>query len=301
MKRLHIFNPASGGGHSPELLTKGSANGEEAYVTTGIGDAERFVYNICKQRPETHFVVYGGDGTINEVANGIMKADAGRNNLLSVVPAGTGNDFVRTFVEKNKIFDVDVIKYRSYSDTDFKTPYKERYAVNTLNVGFDSHVVKRTDKYKKIFSGGASYIAGLADEFCRKIGEKWSMEFENAEGLVEKLDGEFILALCANGRYYGGGFRAAPLADLSDGLVDFVAFKKPSKAVFLSLVGDYKKGKHLDPLTLAPAKRFEKYMIFEKCKSVKISGIRDVCADGEIDDASSVEITCIPKALRIAT
>ena len=71
MKRLHIFNPVAGGGHSPELLTKGAANGEEVYVTSGIGDAERFVYEMCRSRSEVHFVVYGGDGTLNEAANGI--------------------------------------------------------------------------------------------------------------------------------------------------------------------------------------------------------------------------------------
>ena len=95
MKRLHIFNPVAGGGHSPELLTKGAANGEEVYVTSGIGDAERFVYEMCRSRSEVHFVVYGGDGTLNEAANGIIRAGAGERTLLSVVPAGTGNDFAR--------------------------------------------------------------------------------------------------------------------------------------------------------------------------------------------------------------
>ena len=75
MKRIHIFNPAAGGGHSPELLTKGAAAGEESYVTAGVGDAERFVYGVCREREEAHFVVYGGDGTflcLSRAENGTL-------------------------------------------------------------------------------------------------------------------------------------------------------------------------------------------------------------------------------------
>ncbi len=289
LKRLHIFNPASGVKHSPELLTKGAANGEESYVTTCVGDAERFVYETCQSRPETHFVVYGGDGTINEVVSGIVRAGAGDKALLSVVPAGTGNDFVKTFPEKDRIYNVDVLKYG------------DKYAVNIINFGFDSKVVIKTAKYKKAFPGSAAYLVGVADTFFHKIGENWQIELENEDGSIEKYDDTFTLALAANCRYYGGGFYSAPLASYDDGLIDFIAVKKVSRGTLLNLIGSYKKGTHLIPETGKPCAKFDKYIIYRRCKKVSIKGVTTLCADGEIEERSEAEITVIPNAIRYAT
>ncbi len=289
LKRLHIFNPASGVKHSPELLTKGAANGEESYVTTCVGDAERFIYETCLSRPETHFVVYGGDGTINEAVSGIVRAGAGDKALLSVVPAGTGNDFVRSFPEKDRIYNVDVLSYG------------DKYAANIINFGFDSKVVIKTATYKKAFPGSAAYIAGVADTFFHKIGEKWQIEIENEDGQIEKFDEIFTLALAANCRYYGGGFCAAPLASYNDGLIDFIAVKKVSRLTFINLIGAYKKGTHLDPETGKPYPKFEKYILYRRCKRVSIKGVTTLCADGEIEERSEADITVIPNAIRYAT
>lgn len=291
----------SGSGHSPALLTKGAANGEESYVTSGVGDAERFVYELCRERSEVHFVVYGGDGTINEAANGIIRAGAGERTLLSVVPAGTGNDFVRSFPEKGTVTTVDAMRYRYFTEASADKPAGERYAVNIVNFGFDSHVVRKTDFYKKFFPGSASYIAGVADTLCRRIGESWRLRLETGEGVVENYSDSFTLALAANCRYYGGGFRSAPLADPSDGLIDLVAVNKVSRATFLRFVGAYKKGTHLDPQTGEPVGEFNAWMLYRKCRRIRISGIRDLCADGEIEQASAIEIEAAPAVLRIAT
>lgn len=301
LKRLHIFNPKAGGGHSPELLTKGAAYGEETYVTSGIGDAENYIFKICNERPETHFVVYGGDGTVSEAANGIIKANAGDRCLLSVVPAGTGNDFVRSFPEKDAIYQIDAIRYRAYADNDFKDFLYEKYAVNILNFGFDSRVVRKTASYKKVFSGSVAYIAGVADTLFKKMGENWKIELVDEAGNTETLSSEFTLALAANCRYYGGGFCAAPLASHSDGLIDFVGVGKISRGAFIKLVGEYKKGTHLNPATQMPYDKFAKYLTYKRCTAIRISGISDLCADGEIDAAGSVEISIAPKVLRVAT
>lgn len=289
LNRLHIFNPASGVKHSPELLTKGAANGEESYVTTCVGDAERFVYETCLTRPETHFVVYGGDGTINEVVSGIVRAGAGDKALFSVVPAGTGNDFVKTFPEKDRIYTVDVLKYG------------DKYSVNIINFGFDTKVVVKTAKYKKAFPGSAAYIAGVADTFFHKIGENWQIEIETEEGKVEKYDQTFTLAIAANCQYYGGGFRSAPLASYNDGLIDFIAVKKVSRGTLLNLIGSYKKGTHLDPDTGKPVSKFDKHIVYRRCKKVSIKGVSLLCADGEIEERSDAEITVLQGAVRYAT
>lgn len=289
MKRLHIFNPASGVKHSPELLQQGAASDEECYVTTGVGDAERFIYERCLEAPETHFVVYGGDGTISEAATGIIRAGAGETALLSVIPTGTGNDFVRSFPEKERIVTVDAIKYG------------DKYAVNIVNFGFDSNVVVKTARYKKVFPGSAAYLIGVADTFFHKIGQRWQIEIEDENGEVERFDEVFTLALAANCRYYGGGFHAAPLADPSDGLFDFLAVKKVSRGTFLRLIGAYKKGTHLDPETRQPYPEFQDYLIYRRCRRMSIGGITQLCADGEIEARTEATLTVVPRALRVAT
>lgn len=289
MKKLHVINSTSSIKNSPETITRLQEDGEEYYLTQSVGDAERCAYERCLREPETHFVVYGGDGTVCEVANGILRAGAGQSALFSVVPMGTGNDFVRSFPETGRIYEIDALKYG------------DRYAVNILNVGFDSRVVVKTHAYKKIFPGSAAYIAGVAHTLFHKIGERWRIELEDEKGQVEVFDETFTLALAANCRYYGGGFHAAPLADPSDGLMDFLAVKKVSRLTFLKLIGDYKKGTHLDPATRQPYPKFREYVLFRRCRRVKISGLTLLCADGEIETPDAVELTVLPKALRYAT
>ena len=289
MNRIHIFNPVSGCGHSPALLDEGPAKNEERHITDSVGDAERFAYMTCIKRPDTHFIVYGGDGTINEVANGILRAGAGSESMISVVPAGTGNDFVRTFGEKNRIYTIDAIKYN------------ERYAVNIINFGFDCDVVKKTDRYKKILPGSPAYLAGVADAIFHKMGNEWSFEIYDADGNAEHIDGSFTLALVGNCRYYGGGFCSASLADPGDGLLDFLAVRKISRAAFISLIGAYKKGKHLDPETFAPYAKFQKHMLYRRVTRINIKGVSSICADGEIEEAETVNVSVIRNALRIAT
>ena len=75
MKKVMILNPAAGHGDAIKLKEKEHV-GVEFYETTGIGDAERFVLERCKTDPDTQFIVCGGDGTVNEVVNGIMHSGA---------------------------------------------------------------------------------------------------------------------------------------------------------------------------------------------------------------------------------
>ena len=288
---VYVLNPAAGKGkYLPDARRAAEeARADIVHLTERQGECIDFIANTCLTDPDTHFVVYGGDGTVAEAANGIIRAGAGNTALLSIIPAGTGNDFVRSFPEKDKIYTVDALKYG------------DRYAANIINFGFDSRVVAKTALYKKAFPGSAAYLAGVADTFFRKIGERWQLELEDENGQVETFDEEFTLALAANCQYYGGGFRAAPLADPSDGLLDFMAVTKVTRPQFLRLIGEYKKGTHLDPVTERPYPKFEKIVTYRRCKRIRISGIHDRCADGEIEPATEIEVSVVPGVLRIAT
>lgn len=287
MQNIHIINPAAGHGKGEETARRLLPSGERTYLTTGIGDARHFAEKICTEQPDTHFTVYGGDGTVQEVAAGILSAGAGHSARLSVVPVGTGNDLLRSFSNADKLNLIDVLRVNG------------SYALNIVNVGFDSLVVAKTQRYKKLLPGSAAYIVGLIDTLLHKLGHSWQITIENENGETEQLDGDYILALCANCHYYGGGFKAAPLADPADGLIDFVAVKSLSRLTFLRFVSQYKAGTHLDPKTGAPVESLKKYIVYRRCKRVSVKGISNYCADGEITPAEQLEISIVPQALQL--
>lgn len=282
MKIFNILNPAAGQGKALEYK-----DDENAYVTTGVHDATRFVRETVAAGAPVHFNVYGGDGTVNEVVNGLIGA---RDASFSIVPVGTGNDMLRTFERTG----------RDESSLDVLTA-DGRYAVNAVNTGFDLDVVIKASEYKKkpLISGSLAYILGVASVFCKRFGKHMNVEYTDSEGKAHSYSGECMLTVCANGQFYGGGFHCAPAADISDGLIDLIIIKKVSRLRFLRLILGYKAGKHIDIEKEKPTKKFEKYIIYKRCKSVKLSGISEICADGEIWDANEVCVDIIPAAVTI--
>lgn len=281
MKTIHILNPVAGQGEA--LKFKDTDN---AYITKGVGDATEYVKATADDG--IHFNVYGGDGTVNEVVNGIMQS--GKSASFSIVPVGTGNDLLRTLELSGKatVF-ADVLTVNG------------KYAVNAVNTGFDLDVVLKAAEYKKRphISGTLAYIMGVVSVLFKKYGKHIAVEFTDSEDKTHSFDGDSLLAVAANGSYYGGGFKCAPIADITDGLIDLLIVKKVSRIKFLTLIVQYMKGKHIDPETKQPIPSFAKYVIFSKCKRVKFSGIDKICTDGEVWETDCAEIGIIQNAITL--
>lgn len=281
MKSIHILNPAAGQGEALKYKDL-----ENAYITKGVGDAVRYVKDNADDG--VHFYVYGGDGTVSEVVNGIMQS--GKAASFSIVPVGTGNDLLRTLdTSESDTVLADVLMVN------------DKYAVNAVNTGFDLDVVIKAQQYKKkkFVSGTLAYILGVVSVLCKKFGKKIKVDFCDNDGNAHTFEGEALLAVCANGSYYGGGFKCAPIADITDGLIDLLIVKKVSRLKFLSLIVNYMKGKHIDPKTKLPIPSFAKYVVFSKCKSVSFSGIDKICTDGEVWDADHADISIIQNAITL--
>lgn len=286
MKTVHIVNPAAGKGRAESYL--GEVGSDTVYITAGIGDAERYVRERLMSGGEYKFIVYGGDGTINEAVNGVMNSGRPDSARIGIAAAGSGNDFIRCFTGKKGDFRTDLIKYNG------------RYAVNMLNIGFDCNVVAKTADYKRLplISGSFAYILGVADILCHKLGEPLKIRVERDDGSVAVFDGgEYLLCAVANGQYCGGGFRGAPLAETNDGLLDVMVVKKISRRRFISLVGDYQKGTHIDPATMEPIKRFQSCMSYMRCRRLSVDGMTLLCADGEVGKLEHADIEVVPSAV----
>ncbi|MBQ4602249.1 MAG: hypothetical protein IJB24_05240 [Clostridia bacterium] len=286
MKIIQIINPKAGHGHAEDV--KLSKEEILRYTTTGVRDAENAVARFCKEYDEEiHFIVCGGDGTINEVVNGIMSAEASDRAYFSVAPTGSGNDFIKNFKNEKKKHRIDLIRYN------------DRYAVNMINIGFDCSVVEKTQTYKnkKLISGSMAYIMGVGSVLLNKIGQNMQIKLTDENDNVFEYNDEFLLCPVANGSFCGGGFKALPLAELDDGLLDLLIVSKISKTKFISLVGEYRSGTYIDPVTKVIKPKFADILKYIRCKKVSVSGIKAICIDGELEEVENVDIEVVPNAI----
>ena len=286
MKTVKIINPAAGQGKAVNEISEDT----RYYVSKSVGDVEKYVYKTLLKEPDTHFIVCGGDGSINEAVNGIIRANATDTAILSAVGTGTGNDFIK--------YD----KYAKSHGSSIKCDvmkYGDRYYINILNIGFDCTVVQKTEVLKKkpLISGSFAYVCGVVGTVFGEYGTKMHIKIENEHGEEEEFIDDFMLCVVANGQYYGGGFKPAPLADITDGLADLVLVKKVKRTEIPSIIGKYKKGEHIDKEKRDIIKKFKNIMIYRRARKVFVSGMESICADGEIEKRDKVEIEVVPKAI----
>lgn len=284
MSKINIINPKAGKG----LAEKFASKTDKVVYTTGVGDAERIAFEICNENENTDLTVFGGDGTINEAVNGILRSKYADSTTLSAYPAGTGNDFLR--IDKNKTVMCDVGKYN------------DRYFINMLNIGFDCDVVIKTQKMKKkpLISGSMAYILSVVARFFERFGQAMSIDVTDENGNTFSYNGEYLLCLVANGTHYGGGFNSSPESDVTDGVLELLLVEKISRFKFISLISKYKKGKHIKNGKIID--KFSSVAKYIKCKKVTIKGMEYYCADGEIeylkDKSAALNINVVPGALR---
>ncbi len=283
-----IINPHAGVGKGVKFANSGGA--QRVYVTKCPGDATDFAMRKCLENPRSHFTVYGGDGSINEVVNGIMRGGGAGYASISAVPFGTGNDFVRWFDKTGEDeITVDVIKSN------------DNYSINMINIGFDCDVVTKTDQMKNFpfFSGNSAYVAGVAVTVFNKMGKNFEIELVLEDGRKRLISRELLLTAIANAPYCGGGFYSAPKADPCDGLMDVVAIKKMSRLKFASLISYYKNGTYLND-DLTPIDKVAGLIDYMRCRSMTVYAPRTLCIDGiVITEDKPIEISVIPKAIRV--
>lgn len=267
MKHIFILNPAAGNGKvakdiHPRIIEacKRKEVDYEIHRTVSLGDARNFTQNRCNQADgePIRFYSCGGDGTLNEVLNGLIGY---KNAELAVIPSGTGNDFVRNF-DNWKLFrdidaqmdgstvKIDALEYElldlSDEDKEFfeATSVKTNgFALNMFNLGFDAQAVAKAAELKKspMVSGTMAYILGVLQVLIRLKSVQMEVEFQ--DGTV--INGDYLLIGIANGRFSGGGFDGVPQARINDGLLDVSLVKKVTRRFFLSLIKDYHDGTHI--------------------------------------------------------
>jgi len=235
----------------------------------------------------THIVAMGGDGTINEVVNGILNLKA--SYPLGVIPAGSGNDFIRMLgIPADPMRAIAALVSGEEREIDLGYVVGDRYFVNGLGIGIDAQVARDVLEMKRL-RGKVAYLYAAVKEVLRF---KAFPVLLTGEGWTEERD--LISLGITNGKYAGGGFKLAPRAEVDDGLIDIAAIEDFSSTI--------KRLIHL-PQTRTGAHLRLAEVHYHQDRSVTVSSPAKLIAhiDGEVYrlPASSFEITAAPQALRV--
>ena len=292
MRTCIILNEHAGTAHqSSDLLNAISASDEmEHRVSTSAGAGR----TLAREAAENGFecvAAAGGDGTINEVLNGIM--ESGNSDVrLGIIPLGTGNDLARTLRVPLEPRDaLALIANESFHTIDLFTANAEdetRYVINASAGGFSGQVDEILTEEMKRDWGPLAFLAGAAQTLP---------DLKDFDTQIV-LDGEpleassLVNVIVANGRTVAGGKRVAPKANPSDGLLDVVLVKwctliELAEVGARLLAGDYLESEHV---------------IFRRAREVKVRSNPGMWfnLDGELFTNKPITFTVKPGAIDVS-
>jgi diacylglycerol kinase (ATP) len=249
-------------------------------------------------------VAVGGDGTLHEVANGVLDSGRAREVVLGFIGQGTGGDFRRTlgiahrldaYVEaiasgRERSIDVGKARFRGHDGREHT-----RWFVNILSAGMGGLVDRYVAETTKAFGAKAAYyLASLrALAVCRR-GHLDCRVSVAGETRTESID-TFMIAIC-NGRYFGGGMHVAPMAAVDDGRFEVVSMDASSKLAFPASSRRIYDGSHLS----APGVRHfscDRIAMDLADESARRVFLLDV--DGEPLGGLPLTVEVVPSALRL--
>lgn len=301
-KYMIIFNPTADKGSAPkhipainEFLQKHKCD-YEIHLTKYSGHAIKLAYDFAFHENNI-IVAAGGDGTCNEVINGLMQARAKNDYTpkMAVIPIGTGNDFaygahVRGSVAESlqaliegAVYDLDI---GLIIGGDFPNG---RYFGNGIGVGFDTIVGLEAAKLKHIHGAAGYVVAALKTLIIYPPAPEIELKYDDTVINVKPA-----LVSIMNGNRMGGTFFMSPEANNCDGIFNLCMTKQGKRSELLKAMYHYLKGTQstLESTTTLQSSRFE-------LKALK--GELAVHADGETicEAGSEISIECIPSALKI--
>ena len=298
-----IFNPTAGKGNAEKKLPiikqffEDNNLNYEIHTTERIGHAIALTKDLCG-KPDTAIIAAGGDGTINEVINGLMITKGKLpefNPIFGVLTIGSGNDFafgagVPSTIEEClkalidgeiKPLDVGLIKGGDYPDG--------RYFGNGIGVGFDTIVGLEAAKMKHIHGAAGYIVAALKTIITYPAAPEIEMEINGEKGVYTPA-----LVSIMNGRRMGGAFFMAPDGRNDDGQLNLCMTQQGTRRKLLQTMFHYTKGTQskLDNTKTA---------LISSITLKALKGEMAVHADGETicEKGKILEISCIPNALNI--
>jgi YegS/Rv2252/BmrU family lipid kinase len=286
-----IFNPAARGEKSRRMLKflearARASDGITLAPTRHAGDAKELAAGAVAQGYPV-IVAAGGDGTVNEVVNGIGTSGA----ALGVLPLGTVNVFARELriplrvknawqvIESGHVRVIDLGRAESGDEA--------RWFVQMAGAGFDAWAVELASWELKKKIGPLSYVwAGL-----KAVSDPCGRVTVTADGLTEPVEG--VVALIGNGRYYGGSFPLFPNAQLDNGKLEVCVFRNSRYRDLLRYGLTAIRGRHI---RLSDVTYFRTEQV--ECRPSSAAHV-PFELDGELAGRAPVRFSVLPRALRV--
>ena len=253
-RTIFLVNPASANGSTkrawPEMAHRAASAGldGETLFSEGPGGIAK-VAGRAAEMGAKRVVVVGGDGTVNEAANGLLAAGAGHEVELAVIPRGTGTDFVRTFGIPNKLdgaiavardgeireIDAGRVSYRAWDGSPGSA-----YFVNVASAGMSGAVAMRANSTSKALGGKASFLWATLAAFARWKNAQVSVDIDG-----EHREGSMLDVIVANCEWLGGGMHMTPKAKPDDGVFDVLLIGDITKRDLVQTLPKIYRGTHL--------------------------------------------------------
>lgn len=290
MDKLHfIVNPIAGGKNAIDKFSAAKAILDKrgisyTYELTRCKGNATELARAAAERGEKYIVAVGGDGTVNEVAAGLLGTDA----IMGILPFGTGNDLVKVLnipTEPEGALDVILTDKPRKMDAGY---VNDRFFINVAGFGFDVDVLLRHEKHRKNLKGMLPYLLGVAGAFVHL--RTLHLTIRDGEREWKK---NAIMVSVGNGAYFGGGMKATPFADPFDGLLEVCIVSEISRRRFLRLLPGFIKGRHTG---LAEVEYFRTRELFVDCPEECLLNY-----DGELGSGMPARFRLLPGAINMLT
>lgn len=283
-----VVNPNGGKGKSLKALEKVEEilkNAGVEYVirkTEYAGHATEIAKELSKN-PDTKIIMLGGDGSFNEILNGIENFE---NVTLGFVPCGTGNDFVSASKHPVNIDEAMAVILRGETSYIDYIQLADRRCLNVLGGGMDVDVLLKYAEMKA-FHGKMKYYASLFYTLAHTKWHKLRLTLDDGESVDKSV---FMIGI-GNGRSIGGGMPICPNAKVDDGVLSVVVVNEMKKGRIPFALFGFLKGKHVE----------KDYTEEFTAKKVKIEALDDSQfeADGEVFNSPMIECEVVSNVLRV--
>jgi len=287
MKIFFILNPAAGKNKGTNALEKAIPllNNKGIQTEVKTSNFSGHATELAQQFDPSKYdgvVAVGGDGTLFEVINGLLKKHKNFDLPIGQIPVGTGNSFIKD-LEIESIEDaVEKIASGNTKKIDvgfFKYPDGEHYFINLLGTGFVANVAHRAGKYKAF--GPLSYVFGVFEELIRLKPVPVQITID---GKVYQRD--YIFAEICNSTKTGGNMIMAPDAKIDDGLLDIILLNSISRLNLLKVFPQIFKGTHVN----------DSHVETFKGKHIEIipETPQRLSPDGEVFGSTPIEVSILP-------
>jgi len=286
-RAIAIVNPAAGKGAGARIALHLAAElsaaglGADVVSTPAPGEAARLASAAVEDGYE-RVIAVGGDGTANEVANGLVDTDV----ALALYPIGSGNDFARALGYPRKRSKLLSFLAEARPRRIDVGEVNGRIFLNAAGVGIDGHVAERIVASVRVVGPTLGYFVGALVSIATYRPRQMRVTID---GTVRT--GKHLVVVAANGTHFGSGMHVAPNAKLDDGLLDIVVGGDLGRWASLVALAKLYRGTHIDGRTIlgfrAPA------------LDVELEEPLPMQLDGEASRAAALHVRVRPRALTV--